>query len=277
MSTPTATSPSGPFATVPVGGVPLALAEPAEVLDWIDEVVRTAEPGTCRVVNHLAAHPTVEARRDPRLAAALARADCNVADGMGAVWAARLLSGGPHPRVRVYGPDAMLATIERGLDRGWRHGFVGGTEQVLPRLVANLRARHPQLRVAGAHAPPFRDVDPDTVAEDLRALGTDGPVDVLWVGLGVPKQVLWADLARAHAPARVVATVGAAFDFHAGVVDQAPVWMQERGLEWAHRLSRDPGRLWRRYLLGNAQHVAGVGRDWWQTRRSVGSGRAGRS
>lgn len=253
------------FPTIRVGGVPIALAGPKDLLRWVGESVEDPADG-CRVVNHLAAHPTVLARRDLDLAATLERADCNVADGMGTLWAVRLLADGPSPTERVYGPDAMLATIEAGLPRRWRHAFVGGTQVVLPRLLSRLRDRYPGMVVAGAYSPPFRDVDAAAVSEDLDALGTHGDLDVLWVGLGVPKQIRWADLARRHAPARVIATVGAAFDFHAGVVPQAPRWMQEHGLEWLHRLGQDPRRLMRRYLVGNAQHVVGVAGDVWRQR-----------
>lgn len=258
---------AAPFPTVRVGPVPVSLADAAEVLDWVQRRVDGPDGTPCVVLNHLAAHPTVQARRDAHLARVLQRADCNVADGMGTVWAARVLSGTTRPRARVYGPDAMLAILERGRSLGWRHAFVGGTPEVLPRLLDRLTRRMPDLRVVGAHAPPFREVDATAVAEDLQRLAPSEDVDVLWVGLGVPKQVIWADLARSHAPARVIATVGAAFDFHAGVVPQAPPWMQDTGLEWLFRLSRDPRRLWRRYLVGNVQHVVGVGGDWWAARR----------
>lgn len=257
---------TSPFPTVRVGPVPIALADSGEVMDWVQRCVEGDPRAASAVLNHLAAHPIVEARGDEHLARVLQRADCNVADGMGSVWAARVLSATDRPRQRVYGPDVMLALLERGRERGWSHAFVGGTEEVLRRLVDRLTQRMPDLRVDGAHAPPFREVDLDAVEDDLERLGLSEPVGVLWVGLGVPKQLVWADLARAQAPARVIVTVGAAFDFHAGVVAQAPPWMQARGLEWLHRLSRDPRRLWRRYLVGNARHVIGVGRDYWGAR-----------
>lgn len=262
-------SEASPFPTVRVGPVPIALADADDVLDWVQRRVEGPTGTSCVVLNHLAAHPTVEARRDPHLARVLQRADCNAADGMGTVWAARVLSGTTCPRRRVYGPDAMLATLERGRSRGWRHAFVGGTPEVLPRLLDQLLRRMPDLRLVGAHAPPFREVDAAAVAEDLQGLAPSDEVDVLWVGLGVPKQVIWADLARSHQPARVIATVGAAFDFHAQVVPQAPAWMQDAGLEWLFRLSRDPRRLWRRYLVGNVQHAVGVGGDWWAAHRGA--------
>lgn len=252
--------------TAPVNGVPIALLDDDELLEWVQE--RITSGAGCAIVNHLAAHPTVEARRDAPLRQTLARADLNVADGMGTVWAARLLSGGSRPRARVYGPDFMLAAIEHGLAPRWRHAFVGGTPEILDRLLGRLSDGLPDVRIAAAYAPPFRPVTPETVREDVAALEMVEPVDILWVGLGTPKQQVWADLARPLNPARVICTVGAAFDFHAGAVRQAPTWMQRSGLEWAFRLSQDPRRLASRYLVGNLRHIAGVARDLPAARRA---------
>jgi N-acetylglucosaminyldiphosphoundecaprenol N-acetyl-beta-D-mannosaminyltransferase len=102
----------------------------------------------------------------------------------------------------------------------------------------------------------MREVTHAGVEQDLRAIGTDA--DVLWVGLSTPKQQRWAELARQHRPAKIIATVGAAFDFHAGTKPQAPVWMQRAGLEWTFRLATEPRRLWRRYLIGNPRFVWAV-------------------
>lgn len=243
----------------PVHGVridPVELDEATRiVLRWATE--DDAGPRS-RVVHPLPADPAVRARRDPEFRALLNRSDLNVADGMGVVWAVRLL-GGTAPRARVYGPDLMAAVL--GADTGVTHALVGGADApALATLVDRLRTDH-AARIVGSCSPPHRDVTPAGVAEDIDRLGLAAPADVLWVGLGTPKQQQWADLARHHHPARVVVTVGAAFDFLAGRVTQAPRWMQSAGLEWAHRLASDPRRLWRRYLVGNSRHVAGVLRD----------------
>lgn len=226
----------------------------AQVVAWARDPLGTHS----RVVHPLPADPTVRARRDPDFRALLNRSDLNVADGMGVVWAVRLL-GGAGPTRRVYGPDLMTAVLRSGSDL--RHAFVGGGDAAaLDRLLAHVRDAH-DVAPAAAHAPPHRDVTAAGVAEDIAALGLQDAADVLWVGLGTPKQHRWADLARVHRPARVIVTVGAAFDFHAGLVRQAPGWMQRAGLEWLHRLGQDPRRLWRRYLVGNARHVSGVAID----------------
>lgn len=246
-----------------VNGVRIDPLTPGTTLERV--AVFLSCPAT-HVVNHLPAHPTVLARRDPVFLDVLNRADLNVADGAGVVWACRR-EGFAEMRQRVYGPDFMLALMEWGVDRGLTHTFVGGVGKTLSRLLNELRRRYPGLRVAGAYAPPIRGVTADHVREDLARLDDIG--DVLWVGLGTPKQQVWADLAREHAPARLILTVGAAFDFIAGVKPQAPKWMQRNGLEWAFRLATEPKRLWRRAILDNAVFVWEVLVD---RRRSVGRG-----
>ncbi len=238
-----------------VNGVRIDPLSPSEALD---RLARFISCPACHIVNHLPAHPTVLARRDPDYREVLNRADMNVADGAGVVWACRRQGFG-EIRERVYGPDFMLDVAAWGEQRGLSHAFVGGTEETLGLLVDALRSRYPKLRVAGAYAPPFREVTRQGVAEDVSRLGA--AADVLWVGLGTPKQQLWADLAQTHSPARAMLTVGAAYDFIAGVKPQAPKWMQRNGLEWAFRLTTEPRRLWRRALVDNAVFVWFVGRD----------------
>lgn len=149
---------------------------------------------------------------------------------------------------RVYGPDLMLALCERSLEKGYRHFFYGGAPGVPERLAERLGARFPGLRVVGTFSPPFR---PLTLEEDekvVRMINGASP-DILWVGLGAPKQERWMAEHRDRLRVPVMIGVGAAFDFYAGVKRQAPRWMQRAGLEWLFRLCQEPRRLWRRYLL----------------------------
>jgi N-acetylglucosaminyldiphosphoundecaprenol N-acetyl-beta-D-mannosaminyltransferase len=238
-----------------VNGVRIDPLGPSEALDRLATFLSC---GATHIVNHLPAHPTVLARRDSAYRDSLNRADMNVADGMGVVWACRH-QGFAEMKERVYGPDFMLGVIAWGEHRGLSHAFMGGTEATVNLLVDELRRRYPKLIVTGAYAPPFRDVTAKSVAEDLSQLAA--AADVLWVGLGTPKQQLWADFARSHATARAILTVGAAYDFIAGVKPQAPKWMQRNGLEWAFRLATEPRRLWRRALLDNAVFAWAVLRD----------------
>lgn len=241
--------------TATVNGVEIALIGPDSAHEWVKSAVESC--GATHVVNHLAAHPTVEARKDPHFRALLNRADLNLADGMGPVWACRAL-GHTQPEERVYGPDFMLRVISDGLGSDVKHAFVGGTLDSLQTMIGNLKSQFPEVRFVGGVAPPFRDVSPQAVSEDLDGLAY---ADVLWVGLGTPKQQIWADLAREQRPAKIISTVGAAFNFHAGRTRQAPQWMQRNGLEWAFRLAVEPRRLFRRYVVGNAHFVAGVALD----------------
>ncbi len=209
------------------------------------------------VVNPVAAYPTVMARRDPRFTEALNRGDLNLPDGMGVVWACR--AQGFRGTPRVYGPELMLRTSAWGEDRGITHSFVGGSQETLDALLAALRVRTPGIRVVGAYAPPFREVTAEAVAEDVQHLPDRS--DVLWVGLGSPKQQWWGDFARAHSPATVILTVGAAFDFIGGTKRQAPRWIRQASLEWLFRLMMEPRRLWRRELVDNAVFAWNVGGD----------------
>ncbi|MGH2555859.1 MAG: WecB/TagA/CpsF family glycosyltransferase [Actinomycetota bacterium] len=229
-----------------VNGVRVDTLSPSEALERLGTFLSCS---ASHVVNHLPAHPTVIARRDPVYRDLLNRADLNVADGMGVVWACRL-QGFRRMQERVYGPDFLLEAFRWGEDRGIRHTFVGGTENTLDLLIQALRRRYPRVRVQGAYAPPFRDVNEESVQEDLSRLNVTA--DLLWVGLGTPKQQVWADIARNYSPAKAILTVGAAYDFIAGVKPQAPRWMQRHGLEWAFRLATEPRRLWRRALVDNA-------------------------
>jgi N-acetylglucosaminyldiphosphoundecaprenol N-acetyl-beta-D-mannosaminyltransferase len=161
------------------------------------------------------------------------------------------------PTERVYGPDLMLAVLEQGVQAGWRSYFYGGLPGVADQLAARMSERFPGLVVAGTHSPPFGPLSPEEDDEIVARINAAEP-DLVWVGLSTPKQERWmaAHVGRLQAP--VLLGVGAAFDFHAGRVRQAPSWVQRSGMEWAYRLSREPRRLWRRYLRNNPAFVARI-------------------
>lgn len=165
-------------------------------------------------------------------------------DGMPLVWLSRL-RGLNHVR-RVYGPDLMLALCERSLEMHYRHFFYGGGRGVPDRLAVNLQRRFPGLGVAGTYSPPFRLLTTEE-DEDIVKHINDAGADIVWVGLSTPKQEYWMAKHVGRLEAPVLIGVGAAFDFHAGLKKQAPLWMQRNGLEWFFRLATEPGRLWRRY------------------------------
>jgi N-acetylglucosaminyldiphosphoundecaprenol N-acetyl-beta-D-mannosaminyltransferase len=162
----------------------------------------------------------------------------------------------------VYGPDLMDRFCARAARRGHRIWLYGGaTEEALDELVGALESRHPGLQIAGRWSPPHRPLTSEEEGDVARRIDADRP-DVVWVGLGVPKQELWMARMRPRLQAPVLAGVGAAFDFLAGRKRQAPAWMQARGLEWLFRLSQEPLRLLPRYLRYNPAFVAAFARQY---------------
>jgi N-acetylglucosaminyldiphosphoundecaprenol N-acetyl-beta-D-mannosaminyltransferase len=196
-------------------------------------------------------HVIMEAQDSPRFAEVLRDAALVTPDGMPLVWFARALG---LAQERVYGPDLMLHVCAAAARAGVTVGLLGGDEHTLDALSQRLRERFPGIRIVYRHAPPFR---PLTAEEDARIVADCARAEVrlLFVGLGCPKQELWM-AAHAGKIQAVMLGVGAAFAFHAGTVEQAPSWMQARGLEWLFRLSREPGRLAGRYLRHNPRFIA---------------------
>jgi N-acetylglucosaminyldiphosphoundecaprenol N-acetyl-beta-D-mannosaminyltransferase len=231
-------------------------------MDWMDGTVAAGGRGYICVA---ATHTVMVAQEDDAAMDAVLGASLVVPDGQPLVWALRAL-GRPLPD-RVYGPDLMLRHCERAAANGSRIFLYGGRNQgALVQLTLNLRRRFPGLRVVGGCSPPFRDLaeeELDAVAQEINR----SDADIVWVGIGVPKQEKWMAAMRDRLDAPVLVGVGAAFDFHAGLVPQAPAWMQSAGLEWAFRLAQEPRRLWKRYLRYNPRFVAGFGAQWLRSRR----------
>jgi N-acetylglucosaminyldiphosphoundecaprenol N-acetyl-beta-D-mannosaminyltransferase len=198
----------------------------------------------------------LSARDDARVKDALDSADVVTPDGMPLVWLGRRAGHGDTDR--VYGPDFMLEVFA-GADPSLRHFFYGGAPGVADEMAARLQERFPGLVVAGTHCPDVRD-GRDLLEDDVALINAARP-DVVWVGLGHPKQELWMRTHRAALDAPVLAGVGAAFDFHAGRKKEAPEWVKRSGLQWVHRLACEPRRLWRRYLVGNTRFVALLARE----------------
>jgi N-acetylglucosaminyldiphosphoundecaprenol N-acetyl-beta-D-mannosaminyltransferase len=188
----------------------------------------------------------IYARDDAALAAALREAAIVTPDGMGVVHAARLL--GEKLSDRVYGPDLMELHCARAVDSGMPIFLYGGYDaRALAQLQSKLLDRFPGLTIAGAHSPPHREMTAQESAKLAFEINDSG-AQVVWVGIGSPKQELWMQAMRDELDAPVLIGVGAAFDFLSGRVAQAPRWMQRSSLEWLYRLTRDPMRLGRRYL-----------------------------
>jgi len=247
-------------------GVPLALTDYEQTLDWIDAAVALdAREYLCVA----AVHTVMELREDAALRDAVSDAAFTVPDGQPLVWALRAL--GHDIDTRVYGPELMDRACERAARSGQRHYLYGGRDdRALAQLVANLLDRHPRLQLAGGWSPPHRDLS-EAELDDVAARINAARPDVVWVGIGVPKQEKWMAAMRSRLDAPVLIGVGAAFDFHAGLVAQAPAWMQRRGLEWLFRLNQEPRRLWRRYARHNPRFVAGFAKQWASHRRGRSS------
>ncbi|MSO42048.1 MAG: glycosyltransferase [Solirubrobacterales bacterium] len=228
----------------------------------MDEAI---EQGEAAYFCHVSVHGLMLARDDPQMAASLERADLALPDGMPVVWALRAL--GERISDRVYGPTLMELYCERCAEAGrsiWLYG--GANEAALDSLRAALAARFPSLRIAGSFSPPFRPLDEAEEADLVARINADGP-DVVWCGLGAPKQELWMARMRDRLEAPALSGVGAAFDFLSGRVAQAPPWMGRNGLEWLHRMSREPRRLGPRYLRHNPRFLAAFARQLADERR----------
>ncbi|HNX52844.1 MAG TPA: WecB/TagA/CpsF family glycosyltransferase [Pontiellaceae bacterium] len=224
-----------------------------------DRVINWVATGQRHYVNICTADTMVQCFDQPQLAKIVNQAGMATTDGMPLVWLARYY-GFSHA-TRVYGPDLMLAlcaatsTLQPQSEKKCvSHFFYGATEEVLAHLKSNLLKNFPGLQIAGMYSPPFRPLtgtEKDDVAERINASGAD----IVWCGLGTPKQDYWVAEFRPRLRAAAILAVGAAFNFHAGEIRQAPRWMMRSGLEWLFRLCVEPKRLWRRYLIGIPRFV----------------------
>ncbi len=250
--------------TMDVLGVPLALTDYQGTLDWIDAMVADRDRGFVCVCN---VHTVMASAEDPDLRDALLASSINVPDGQPLVWALSAL--GHRLRSRVYGPELMARAAERAAESGQRFYLYGGHDQgALFQLTLNLRHRYPGIKIVGGFSPPHRPLTDDERLGIAREID-HSRADVVWVGIGVPKQEKWMAQMRAVLEAPVLVGVGAAFDFHAGLVPQAPLWIQGAGLEWAYRLAHEPRRLWRRYARYNPRFVGAFARQLAEHKRSA--------
>ena len=198
----------------------------------------------CHYIAFTGLHGISVANKDVQFKSILNSADLVVPDGMPIVWLGRWHG---HPlRRRVYGPE-LMETFCRETGARYRHFFYGGAPGVAERLAESLRQRF-HIVVAGTYAPPFRDLT-ETEDDALIARVHDAVPDLLWVGLSTPKQERWMHEHRARLRVPILLGVGAAFDLNSGSLRRAPEWMRENGMEWLFRLSVEPRRLWRRYLV----------------------------
>ena len=234
---------------VDILGIPIAAVNMREavacIASWIESGVRT-------FVTVTGVHGIMESQSDQELKRIHTSAGMCVPDGMPTVWIGRLY--GHRAMSRVYGPDLMLETMRASLNRGYTHFLFGGKEGIPDLLKRRLEEKFPGIRIVGTLSPPFRPMTPQEEGEFQTLVESLSP-DIIWVGLGTPKQERWMATHVGKLSAKVMIGVGAAFDFHAGLVRQAPRWVQHCGLEWFFRMCMEPRRLWHRYLYNNPRFV----------------------
>lgn len=223
----------------------------------LDTISRWASARESRYVCICNVHSVVTAARDHAFGRIVAQADLATPDGAPIAWMLRRL--GHTGQQRISGPDLMARYLQRAAGSGESIFLFGGTQATLDRLKPALERRFPGLRVAGACSPPFRTLTPQEDAAIVDEINRSG-AGTVWVALGCPKQEAWMAAHRGRINAAMVG-VGAAFDFFAGTVPRAPLWMQRIGLEWLHRLASEPRRLWRRYLVTNSLFIVGAARQ----------------
>tara|TARA_B110000037_G_C17076382_1_gene488037 strand:+ start:724 stop:1557 length:834 start_codon:yes stop_codon:yes gene_type:complete len=230
------------------------LGVPIANLDYkgtVDKIVEWGENRENRYVCVSNVHSLTSSMWTPDLRDSLMHGDLNTADGVPLVWMQRML--GVSKASRVYGPTLMLHLLERCCRDGLKVAFYGGHSDRLPLLLENMKKRFPGLDIAEVISPPFRELTPSEDLEYTQRLSNSG-AHVVLVGIGCPKQENWMR-SHTHRIKGVLIGVGAAFDFHAGVVPQAPPRLQKVGLEWAYRLYCEPRRLFKWYITTNPVFV----------------------
>ena len=203
------------------------------------------QAGERRYVTITNPHSVLLCQRDPEMNKATQSAGLVLPDGVGIIWAANIL-GYKHSG-RVTGPNLMLKLCDWGRKYGYRHFFYGGADGVADRLAERLSETYPGLQIAGTHCPSFQLLTEEEDKTIVKKISSTNP-DIVWVGLGAPKQEKWMADRVGKIKAAAMIGVGAAFDFHSGNAKWAPEWIRIFGLEWAYRLIREPKRMWRRNL-----------------------------
>lgn len=240
--------------------------DPTSYAEATKRVIAWAKNRESRYVCIANVHVVMEAYDSPAFCAQVNAADLVTPDGMPLVWTLRRTG---HPdQTRVYGPDLMMSVIDAAAKENVAVGLLGGKPEVLAELEKRLKTQFPDLDIRYRFSPPFRPITPQEDQKIVDEINQSG-AGVLFVGLGCPRQEIWM-AEHAGKVRSVMLGVGAAFDFHAGAVKQAPSWLQNLGLEWAFRLSQEPRRLWRRYLYHNPRFVLA---QWIGSNKNSGSQR----
>ena len=226
-----------------------------DVVDYSSATDRIAEAARLKQtysVSALAVHGVVSGVLDKELGERINSLDMVCPDGQPVRWAMNLM-GKAGLSDRVYGPTLTLRVCEMAAREGLGVFLFGSTDEVLSKLADNLKKRFPELRICGSQPSRFRQITDEERDQDLGTI-RDSKASITLVGLGCPRQEVWV-FEMADKLEMPCLAVGAAFDFHAGLLPMAPEWMQNTGLEWLYRLAQEPKRLWRRYLCLNTLYV----------------------
>ncbi|HYG23688.1 MAG TPA: WecB/TagA/CpsF family glycosyltransferase [Verrucomicrobiae bacterium] len=222
----------------------------------LEAIAHALKTGTKGYVCVTGVHGVIEAQDDPKFRDILNAAFLNTPDGMPMVWVGK--RQGHRQMDRVYGPDLMLLVAEFTQKSGHTHFLYGGAPGVADELKRRLEQRFPGIRIVGTYTPPYRPLNAGEEKELVERIRELRP-DIVWVGLSTPKQEKFMAEYLPRLDTTLMFGVGAAFDFHAGRVRQAPRWMQRSGLEWFFRLCCEPRRLWRRYCRNNPLFLWRIG------------------
>lgn len=216
-----------------------------DVLSNVDLLIKSNKSHYICVSN---VHTVVTGIKDTQYRNITNTSSMSIPDGMPLTWVGR--RRGHKDMSKCSGPDVMTELFELSEQKGYTHYFYGGTEDVLKLLEKKLKNNYPKLNIAGMYSPPFRSLNEDEDVEIINKINQLDP-DIIWIGLGAPKQEIWMSEHVSKIKSSIIFGVGAAFNFHAGTVKRAPLWMQNHGIEWLHRLIKEPRRLWKRYLVTN--------------------------
>jgi N-acetylglucosaminyldiphosphoundecaprenol N-acetyl-beta-D-mannosaminyltransferase len=241
-------------------GLRVAAIDYAEAVRWILEKASLADkPYAVEAAN---THVAALSRSDPDFGETMRQFDLITPDGMPLVWSINAqLPTTEKLTARVYGPTLMLETIKATCGKAeFRHFLLGGKQSTLDKLIAKFSAEFPNTKFAGTHSPPFGDWPADETENIIAKIRASG-ANLIWVGLGCPKQEHWIARHKHLLPPAVYFGIGAAFAFHAGEVKQSPAIFQKLGLEWAYRLAMEPRRLFKRYLTYNSLFLYHTLRD----------------
>ena len=239
-------------ASINVLGTKVHMVEIPEIVSRMEHWIQN-ERGVCHHVVNSGMHGVMAGHKDPRLQTIFRSVDLFAPDGILMVLVARLR--GFRINKKNTGPDVLWEFARSANEHGYSSYFYGDVEPVLQNLVARLKGEFPALKIAGLRSPPFRELTPEEDAADVAAINESGP-DVLWVGLGMPKQERWIAEHREQLRVPVAVGAGAAFKMIGGDLSRGPEWLRNIGFEWLWRLASEPTKMWRRVLIDAPQFVA---------------------